>query len=56
MTWKQESKQVLQSMYGGYCNMCKILKQPPVIYALFTQEEYNKTKQLYDTTRNIRRK
>ena len=55
MTWKQEGKEVLQSMYGGYCNMCRVLEEEPISYSLFTVEVYNKIKEKYDKRRNIGR-
>ena len=56
MTWKQEGKEVLQNLYGGYCKMVEELNLEKLTYCMFTLEEYDKIKQLYnDKRRSITR-
>lgn len=46
MTWKSDAKYILQSLYGGYCIMCKELNINPVPFHQFNEEEYNRIKLL----------
>jgi hypothetical protein len=49
MGWMKEAKEITQSMYGGYCNMCKELSIEPIPYHSFNKDEYNKVRETYLT-------
>jgi|TARA_R110000803_G_scaffold43094_5_gene92258 hypothetical protein len=49
MGWVQEVKEVTQSMYGGYCNMCGELGIEPIPYHQFNTKEYNNVRETYLT-------
>jgi hypothetical protein len=49
MGWIKEAKEVTQSMYGGYCNMCRELGIEPIPYHHFDTKEYNNVRETYLT-------
>lgn len=51
MSWKTEARQVTQSLYGYYCNMCRELDIMIVPYHSFTFELYETIKQKAKETR-----
>ena len=47
MSWKKEAKEITQSHYGGYCEMCRKLEIEPVPYHNFDFDEYDKIKKQF---------
>lgn len=47
MNYTKEAREIKQSYYGTYCEMCRSLNIKPIQYCLLTNEKYDEVKKLF---------